>query len=216
MNTNRNQFDLHSVLSLLSSERPLFHSEADFQHALAWKVHELFPEAMVRLEYRPVPNERVYIDIFLTLPTGQLALELKYTTRGHSAIWKGETFTLADQAAQDLHRYDFLKDLVRLQKVAQRDASLSAWAIMLTNDSAYWKVPGRNDSVDAAFRLHEGRLLQGTLGWDTRAGAGTVRKREAPLELFGRIKLNWRDYSSIGSGTYSRFRYLAVEVQANR
>lgn len=215
MKTNYTLLDVHSVLSLLSHERPLFHSEADFQHALAWKLHELFPEAVVRLEYRPMPSERVYIDTFLSLPSGRLALELKYTTRGHSAIWKDEAYSLADQSAQDLHRYDFLKDIVRLQRLTRKHSEVTGWAIMLSNDSAYWKEPGRSNTVDAAFRIHDGRVLQGTVGWDARAGKGTILKREAPLELYGSIELKWRDYSSVGTGSYSRFRYLAVEVHAN-
>ena len=28
----------------MALERPLFHAEADFQHALAWKIHETYPE----------------------------------------------------------------------------------------------------------------------------------------------------------------------------
>jgi hypothetical protein len=83
---------------------------------------------------------------------------------------------------------------------------------MLTNDSAYWKVPGRIDTIDAAFRIHDGQVLQGTVGRGPMTGKGTVLKREAPLELSGRIDLKWRDYSLVGTGDYPRFRYLAAEA----
>ena len=37
----------------LAQRRPIFHSEADFQHALAWEIHALHTDCQIRLE-RPV------------------------------------------------------------------------------------------------------------------------------------------------------------------
>ena len=34
----------------LSKERRLFHSEADFQHALAYLIHQKYPNTQIRLE----------------------------------------------------------------------------------------------------------------------------------------------------------------------
>src|SRR6266567_4623533 len=70
------------LVSLLAAERPIFHSEADFQHALAWLLHQRFPHAALRLEYRPFPDERFYLDIWVDIGTERLAIELKYPTRG--------------------------------------------------------------------------------------------------------------------------------------
>jgi hypothetical protein len=44
--------DLRDTLALLSQQRPIFHSEADFQHALAWRFHQTDETARIRLEYR--------------------------------------------------------------------------------------------------------------------------------------------------------------------
>lgn len=49
--------NLDSLLNQLALKRPIFHSEADFQHTLAWEVHLSHPAAEVRLE-RPVKLER--------------------------------------------------------------------------------------------------------------------------------------------------------------
>jgi len=55
---------LQKVIHLLSKERPLFHSEADFQHALAWAIHKNYPDVEVRLEKREVINgKEIYFDI---------------------------------------------------------------------------------------------------------------------------------------------------------
>lgn len=40
---------LKATLQSLSTDRPIFHSEHDFQHALAWAIHERVPNAHIRL-----------------------------------------------------------------------------------------------------------------------------------------------------------------------
>jgi hypothetical protein len=50
--------------------------------------------------------------------------------------------------------------------------------------------------VDAAFDIAEARELAGMLQWAARAGAGTTRGRNEPLQLMGRYPLAWRDYSA--------------------
>ncbi len=71
--------DLPTLLADLSTHRPVFHSEADFQHALAWHLHKVFPEADVRLECQPVAG--IHLDIWLRTNHGWLAIELKHATR---------------------------------------------------------------------------------------------------------------------------------------
>jgi hypothetical protein len=72
--------DVSKILGQLAVERPIFHSEADFQHALAWKLHEVMSEARIRLEYRPFPGKPLYLDIWMGLQFAA-AIELKYATR---------------------------------------------------------------------------------------------------------------------------------------
>jgi hypothetical protein len=42
--------DVHAILKDLAQRRPIFHSEADFQHSLAWLIHEKLADAAIRLE----------------------------------------------------------------------------------------------------------------------------------------------------------------------
>jgi hypothetical protein len=49
-------FEVAEILSRLAKKRPIFHSEADFQHALAWEVRGMHADADIRLEV-PVPLE---------------------------------------------------------------------------------------------------------------------------------------------------------------
>ena len=109
-------------------------------------------------------------------------------------------------------RYDVLKDIARLERIVSEVPGTSGYAVVFTNDSAYWKSPTRADTVDAAFRIHEGRTIEGTLRWSESAGHGTTKGREAPLELAHSYHIAWRDYSAIPVSSYGQMRYLLNEV----
>lgn len=203
-----------ALLEALAAERPVFHSEADFQFALAWQVRETTGQP-VRLEWKPFAAEKIHVDLFL--PRAGAAVELKYLTRGFEANCNGESFSLADQAAHDIRRYDFLKDVARLERVtAEHGRVKRGIAILLTNDAAHWSPPTRRNTVDADFRIHEGRTASGPLTWATHAGRGTTRGREDPILLEGSYRFRWRDYGNPVQQRHGQFRYLAVEVSKGR
>jgi hypothetical protein len=209
--------DVPSVLATLAQARPVFHSEADFQHALAWEIQKRLPHASVRLE-RPFvyQGKNRYIDVWVVQDGKLLALELKYKTRALELAVNGEQYKLLNQSAQDIARYDFVKDIWRLEKLLEAHPAGVGYAIVLTNDSSYWSQSRNAASVDADFRLHEGRELKGSLSWKGHAGLGTIRGREAAHELQGRYGLTWQDYSTLDARSYSRFRYVAVKVEPAR
>lgn len=95
--------DIHRIMKSLATRRPVFHSESDFQFALAWQIHESIPNCEVRLEFKPFPDESMYLDIWL--PTAETAIELKYLTRNLDVEYGGERFTLAS-GARDIESYD--------------------------------------------------------------------------------------------------------------
>jgi len=206
-----------AVLAALANQRPIFHSEADFQHAIAWEIHKRLPRASVRLE-RPVEvshlNKRLHVDIWIVQVDHVLAIELKYKTRALQVLIGNEQYALRSQTAQDLGRYDFIKDIGRVESiVTDRAPRTSGYAILLTNDPSYWTHPRSDNTADARFRLHEGNNLRGDLGWGTGASEGTMRGREDLLQLRGSYPLGWEDYSRPAEGSYGRFRYLVVEVE---
>ena len=204
--------DVHSLLRELAERRPVFHSEADFQHELAWLAHIGDPDAEIRLETRPLAGQALYLDLAVASGGHRYALELKYLTRALDVVVQSEQFVLRNQAAQDISRYDIVKDVHRLERIVHAGAADVGYAIVLTNDRSYWQKALRADTVDAEFRLHDGRELLGAVGWSSRAGAGTTRGREAPLPLTGRYVLGWTDYSRVADGPSGLFRYLAIEV----
>ena len=204
--------DIHRIMGELSESRPIFHSEADFQHALAWAIRETVPDSRIRLEFNPFAQDdrRSYLDIWLA--DSGVALELKYKTSALTAEVCGERFNLLNQGAQNHGRYDFLSDVQRLERAAREGGARAGYAVMLTNDSSYWRPPSPSykSANDAAFRIHEGRRVRGELRW-IRESRGT-KGRESPIRLTGDYTMRWRDYPTTGSERNWGFRYLAVAV----
>jgi hypothetical protein len=155
-------------------------------------------------------SSSVHIDVFFILDEMRHGIELKCKTRSLRVTSKGEAYNLKDQAAQDLGRYDFLLDVERIEHMVSQGHIDRGASILLTNDSAYWKSPRSPGTIDADFRLHEGRILQGALRWGSRASKGTTKCREAAISLRRTYRLGWRDYSEFGGHAYAKFRYLLI------
>lgn len=205
--------DIRKVLHDLAIKRPIFHSEADLQHALAWELHLQYPTCSVRLEFKPSRfGKRAYVDIWAKCKEVVLAFELKYKTRFLNLWMKDEAFFLLDQSAQDIARYDFLKDIYRLEQIVSSLNNVIGYAMFLTNDSAYWKPPRSRRTVDADFRIHQGRFLTGNLRWGVVASSGTTSGREEAITISGGYNLHWQDYSQPSNASYGKFKYLLVEV----
>lgn len=208
--------ELNQTIRILSQERPVFHSEADFQHALAWQIHKEKPQYSLRLEYPLHPGEPDRLDIWATGDAETLAIELKYKTRALFAPVGGELFWLKEHSAQDCNRYDFIRDVQRLEQFVSAHGHVTGYAILLTNDSSYWSSPLHASTADADFRIHEGRVLTGHLTWGPTASKGTTRGRENALSIMGSYRLSWQDYYDVQASKhvrgYTRFRYLMVKV----
>lgn len=196
---------LERVMSVLSQERPVFHSEADFQFSFAQTVTALTPEVRCRLE-RPIHNAATgrteYLDLLCSGPDGETAIEFKYFTRFWNGVVGGEAFQLRGHAATDLLRLHFVHDVVRLERSVSPRAGL---AVLLTNDPALWTESARK-TRDRDFHLYEGRELTGTLLWAEGTYAPNTR------ELRGAYALKWQDYATLNDQPGGSLRYLALQV----
>ena len=158
-----------AVLTALAKQRPVFHSEADFQHAIAWEIHKRLPRASVRLE-RPVEvshlNKLLHVEVWIEQDGDVLAIELKYKTRALQVLVGNEQYAVRSQSAQDIGRYDYIKDIERVENiVTDRAPQATGYAILLTNDPSYWTQSLNDHTVDVKLRLHEGSALHGGLEW---------------------------------------------------
>jgi hypothetical protein len=124
---------LETTLRRLAAGRPLFQSEADFQHALAWQLHLDHPAARVRLETRPLPGRPLRLDLHIVVAEHRVAMELKYLTKQLAVTIDGETFDLRDHGADDQGRYDVVKDVARLEVLTDGGVAGTGYALLLTN-----------------------------------------------------------------------------------
>lgn len=214
--------DIEKALEDLSKKRPIFHSEADFQHALAWALHDQDTNLEIRLE-KCIDGK--YIDIWLENKDKVYAIELKYKTRNQKnndrlveLNHNGEAFILKNQGAQDIARYDFLKDIKRLEELKNFEGkNYAGYAIFLTNEPLYWKEPKKKDTCDKEFRIHDDRVFKEgkTYKWAKQTGKGTKKGRTKPIKLNLGTTLKWKKYSDFAIDEYRKintFRYLLVEV----
>ena len=125
------------MMAALAVGRPVFHSEADFQHAFAWELQRAHPGARIRLETRPVRGE--HLDVLFTDSDRRVAIELKYLTAGWAGRVVGESFELLSQGAQDIRAYDCVKDIVRVERYTAATPGSSGLVVVLANDAAYWR-----------------------------------------------------------------------------
>jgi len=209
---------INQIMDKISRLRPVFCSEADFQHALAWQLHMENHNFKIRLEYPISPEQAKDEDLDILVFEGkrEIAIEVKYKTAPFFAPIDGELFLLKSQGAQDQGRYDFLKDVQRLEKYLSDKPNSIGYAIFLTNDRSYWR-PSRNQStVCDEFRITEGRQISGSLNWGLNAGKGTIKNRELPIVLKHSYECKWLEYSNIEKQEYvqgsTQFRYLLFSV----
>jgi len=206
--------DLQAVLDSLRSERKIFHSEADFQHALAWKIHALYPTAHVRLEYPwgTVAGKRAAIDILITVDGQTFPIELKYAKRDLCVALAGEEYNLPHQGAKDITCYDHIKDICRVERfIKLTKNSTKGYILWLSNDLALTKPPRDTRVCYYAFSIHEGAEVHGTMQWGETAGAGTTKGREEPLMLDKSYTINWHTYSDFGVKN-GLFKYVLLEI----
>ncbi|WP_433130171.1 hypothetical protein ACQPWW_06650 [Micromonospora sp. CA-240977] len=206
------EFEVATVMAELIRRRAVFHSEADFQHAFASTLHSMQPSIEVRLEARRGGGE--HLDLLCGGPHGRTAVEFKYFT----ARWDGtdpatgEQFKLREHGADDVARRNFIRDVVRLEGFCAADPTLTnGLAIMLTNHQGLWTPPSRSPRVtrDQHFRIHDGRILTGTLRWGTDGSYYTKNERH----LNGTYPLAWVDSAEL-DGRNGQFRWLAIDIRA--
>lgn len=206
--------DINKILNNLSNKRKIFVSEADFKFALAWEIKSEIPEAKVRLEYCPVDiDSSMHIDILVKMGEDIYPIELKYMTKQCDVTVDDERFILKNQGAQDIKRYDFIKDISRVERLSESmDNFKEGYCIAITNDPSYWNISSNKNTCDAAFRINHNSIKEGKLEWAAHTGNGTNKNREESLILKNRYDIYWQEYSKIDDSSSGQFKYLSIKV----
>ena len=216
MNTEK----INTSLTNLSDRRPVFHSEADFQHELALELSR--SGHAVRLEVPRVVQINghsvdVEVDMLVRTDDTWTAIELKYVKQKATIEYAGETFDSAQTWATNLPRFDCLADLRRVECLVAAGHATRGFSVFLTNASDAWsKDVSASEIKSRNFSLHEGRLLAAgeALDWHgnepTRASVTAKRlPPHTPIALGRDYQFGWRDYSQLAHPR-GRFRYLLL------
>lgn len=164
--------DVHTDVKLfLDNNKELYFNERDFQMHLATYLHQTGHYEDVDVEYY-VPqselenyiwNNELRIDVLVSKGGEYLPIELKYKTKSvKKRIPRfGERLSLnvevmKNQGAQDLGKYDFWKDVRRIEIIRKRFKTVkNGFAIFMTNDPTYLQ-KGRMSSNHINFSMTEG------------------------------------------------------------
>ncbi|MBZ4547416.1 hypothetical protein [Mycobacterium avium] len=196
----------------LAQDRPVFHSEADFQLALAL-VMTRHGARRVRLERRirlpkPLHNKhQLAVDVLATVDNRRIGLELKYPRKTYTGTvlsdGEPEEYFLSGGAA-DIEAAYYWHDAERIELLLAESIIDAGASIMLSN-VPYWLSTMLTTTVGHAFALCEDR----SVGPTTLAWSG--KPYSDPVELTSQYLCRWRPFST-PSGT--EFRYMILEGTA--
>jgi len=203
--------EVGTAITDLINQRKVFHSEADFQFALAWQIQQLHQDADVRLEV-PVTRAsggRTELDIQVQRgdPIEVTAIELKYRTALWAGTSEGEDFNLRYHSATDLGFLYFARDIQRVEELIGQGSADHGYAIFLTNEQRYTRHLARKCNF-TDFQLENGGLLGPILNW-----AGDPNHKNS-LNLKSSYAIKWVPFSTItaANGTATQFSVLMVKV----
>jgi len=207
-------FNIESSIQELSKKRKLFTSEADLQLELGWIIKEMYPSAKVRMEYCPEFKPDMHIDILVIWDGKWIPIELKYKTKGCMKRVDGDTYILKNHSAKDVNCYLYLKDIMRIEEVREKQpAFIEGYTILITNESSYLKKPSRPDCVYAEFSLEQGAIKHGEMFWGKHASAGTMKGCEQKIQLTGNYPIEWHTYSEVDNSASGKFYYLINTIK---
>ena len=199
----------YAALSSLALRRPVFHSEADFQHELAIELAKMQPGLNIRLEY-PVPGGA--LDMVLLDQAGKpcFAIELKYRKARLETEIAGEQFRLLNHGARDHGAYAIWQDVSRIEQFEA--GKLQGLIIVITNDRGYL-TEAKESTNFYDFRLSASRKLYGSVELNWRDPLSqSFRQYPKTIALKGEYHLEWSEYSLVPGSQNVHFFCLKLEV----
>lgn len=220
---------LQDILDSMGGSLRIFHSEAQFQFALAWEIQLRYTCQVLLEEYTASysgvkkTKKKMYTDIIIKGEEGDtIGLELKYKTDEYN---KG-IYHLFKQGATDLGRYDYLSDVHRLELLSKKHKSsdieifcpiIKGYAILLTNEHKYWSISHNvaTKTIYKEFCIGEQNRPKGLYGtkldWQLPYTSTVTKERAHAISLSQRYMYQWRDYCNTGIKN-GLFRYMIIEI----
>ena len=200
---------VEQAMERMAHGRPVFHSEADFQHALAWQIQLDQPAASIRLERRMSTTPRLELDLLVEHAGRTLAVELKYPRAALTIELGDEAYDLR-LGAPDVESYAVVKDVWRLERLVREGVADEGCALVLSNHRGIWEPSSTGrETLGDAFRLTDGAVISGLCAWRPTEKTWPGK----PIELAGSYELRWRDYATVPGHRGARsFRYLLIPI----
>ena len=196
----------NDIRNFLKQQKELLFNEFDFQMQLAIYLRMLRKYDDVESEYfMPTKNTNILegydwdsnmrIDLVVRKDKEYIPVELKYVTK--KVVRDYERFgiiirgmeVLKNQAAQDIRRYDFWKDVRRIELVKNIFPTVNnGLAVFLTNDPSYTKDPKTNSACYPFSMSGNRNIGGGIMEWNGNPATGKDYK---PFKLDGIYNLKW-------------------------
>ncbi|WP_018689191.1 HNH endonuclease signature motif containing protein [Ahrensia kielensis] len=202
---------IDEFMSSLAKRHPVFISRGHKKH-VAETIKAIWPSATLEEDYKGPETAGPKVHFFIRDGATKIAINFRYKTSKFELDDEG--IELKDHNALDHGRYDFVSDLASMEQLINEVEQTVGWAIILTNDDRYWKVPDRDFShrFDRDFRISENIVLKGKFEWLPAASDGTKNNRDRPAFLNGAYKCEWKNYSSFSDDKNGAFRYLGLST----
>lgn len=212
--------DIHDFIR---GREQLLYNERDFQMHLAIFLKEKGAYDKIDVEYS-LPKDftqthgyewggDLRLDIVVEKDGMFAVVELKYTTKGenkrilrfNSPI--GDVKVIRDHYQQNYRRYDFWKDVRRIERVKEwfPESVVGGVAVMLTNDASYLKVPRKGVDYEA-FSIAKGRVVAD--GSRYMSWKDPKTKSYPPIRLDGNYLVQWEERDIEGI----TFHYTTLRV----
>lgn len=240
-------FDVNIIMKNIKCKMP-FYNENQFRFEFAMGVKDFFknnndidilfdcyyPTKTIKKEIES--EKRNYTDIVIYNKTGEfIPIELKYNLKIEDnnkdnkrfSYFNGEyNVTIAKKGATDNCRYDFLKDVERLENIKKNPSYeniklkkfYKGYAIIISNDKLIWENCSSDEKIkDTNYReFCIGNNSYALTSCEWKDGKNVTQKtcRSAKIELSKQYFCSWNDYfEDLKQKDKSpQFKYLIFEI----
>jgi len=206
----KHKFPIHNVMRLLAEQRPILRSAQDFRLAF----HSVLTDLEIECEVGDAFGSQV--DVWVEAEKYVMGLELMYNTQEIDLVAGDEVYSLKETCANDQGRRTYLTKVQRLEQLMDSAKEIGhdfiGYAILLTNDHAYWHPSDGAGQHDEAFHIHDGREVHGELEWGSDTSQDIMAGLDDPIYLGGMYEMRWRDYATVSDDTHGQFRYLVTKI----
>lgn len=204
-------------MNALARQRPVFHSEFDFQLALSLVMEKVGVER-IRLERLIQLGEqaRLEVDIMAYLNGLPIALELKYPKERFVGRVKSdghdEEYHLPTGGAFDIDARNIWKDVSRIETLIDA-GEVAKGAVVVLSNCPFWQGTLHKEGTQAFdFRLWEGREVSAHSVLRFPENLTWYREKEhGPVELVHDYRCHWHPYSIVEGGGKTEFKYMVLE-----